>query len=170
MIVEPTFFSLIQKTFDKLLYNYGFDFQVINDNLIILSNEKCLLELLNTTDGLEISFINPTNLNIKFEPRLVYESIYGELANSLNEPVFNGDNVKYFLDVYKTNSNFIISKFQNVLNGDFSWSEKYKTLKIEQEELILKILNLDYNNEIFKVFRKQDKEWKVKARNYFTTC
>jgi hypothetical protein len=49
---------------------------------------------------------------------------------------------------------------ENVIDGDFSWSNLYKVRAEESRSRIAKVLQLEYNHSIYQKFRVGDNSWK----------
>jgi hypothetical protein len=160
-IPSKTFYSDIEEGFSKLINEYNFKAIEKEDNRrVLLSNDKCLVELLDTEDGLEIWLCNPNTLSFKYRPNLVYESLGYEIRIP-----WNIDKSSSKAEQYSQSSIALTQYLPKVLNGNFEWEEKYHSLEKEEKELVMLIMKLKSTNPIKQSFRQQKLTWKKEARH-----
>ena len=158
---SETFYSDIEKGFSKLKKEYGFKTIKKEDNRkVLLSNDRCLVELLDTEDGLEIWLYNPNTPNFKYRPNLVYES----LGYDIRIP-WNVDKSTPKAEQYSQRSKALVQCLPEVLKGNFEWEDRYHLLAKEEKELVSLIMQLKSTNPIKQSFRQQKLTWKKEARS-----
>lgn len=156
---QNNFYVDIQSGYSDLINQ--FNFIVIDEKggyLVSLSNEKCIIELHDTEDGVEITIINPLDSE-KYRPNLIFECLGNDIRLPWSNLLFDNP-----VDEYKSESDVLIKNLSNVLNGDFSWSKKYNELQEEEKKLVAAVMKLSSENPIKKSFRKQSLTWKEDAR------
>ena len=154
------FYTDIEKGFSSLINQLGFQIIYKEANRkVILSNQRCIVELRDTEDSLEIWLRDPKKPNIEYWPNQVYES----LGNEIRIP-WNIDKSDSYVEQYTQMSQALMTYLSNVLNGDFDWVETYQALEAEELKLIKQLSKLDNSHPIKQSFRQQKLSWKEEAR------
>ncbi len=159
---RPGFYDDIKKGFFELEQQYGFEAKSLDEYEVLLSNKKCIIDLIDTEDGLDVYILNPKSTEKRYWPNLIYECIEGKTRIP-----WEYDKEDDYVTEYKKTAKDLIKYLPGVLKGDFSWSDRYLELEQEGRELIGMTMDLGYDHPLYKRLREQPFTWKKEARKYF---
>lgn len=159
------FINDVKEEFDWLINSHqtileGRTDKDFGEYCVELKLKRCILNFDLDRLDLQGKLINPQNRK-EYHIVRVFELLFGCEFEYLSPKLSKVENVRVLLKVYSEKLKMLV----NVLEGDFSWSEKYEESENDEKWLVGKVFELPYDHPISKKFWSGDLSWKSDLLN-----